>query len=348
MSTEEPQAAGTTNPPGRPLLVLDDLQMEFGTGRGEPVRALAGVDLEVRAGETIGVVGESGCGKSTLARAALMLQPPTSGSIYFDGHRLTSMSPRALATQRGRMQMVFQDPNASLDPRYRIGRSLMEPLLAKGQSRRAAAERAREVLAEVQMPADTFDRLPHEFSGGQRQRIAVARALAPEPEFIVLDEPTSALDVSIQAQILNLMLRLQQEHGLTYMFISHNLGVVRHLAHRIAVMYLGRIVEVAPAEELFSNPQHPYTRALLSAVPDISAGPSEQIVLQGDLPSPRMRHQGCPFAARCWLVQERCRTEAPKMLTRATEGGLHQSACHRADAVGDPLPGAALVGADVG
>ncbi|WP_200811086.1 ABC transporter ATP-binding protein [Demequina sp. NBRC 110057] len=314
-----------------PLMVLNGIRQEFPSSRGRTVHALDGVTLTVERGETLGIVGESGCGKSTLARAALLLRRPTSGEVFFDGKDALSMRGGALRSHRKRAQMVFQDPNDSLDPRYRVQRSVAEPLRAAGVSRADAAERAMAALAQVGVPEDAAWRHPHEFSGGQRQRIAIARAIATEPELVVLDEPTSALDVSIQAQILNLLLELQERQQLTYMFISHNLAVIRHLSHRVAVMYLGRIVEVGPAADVLANPLHPYTTALISAVPEPEATKRERIVLTGDLPSPASRPTGCAFASRCWLATEQCRTEAPPLTTTAMSepGSGHLVACHR-------------------
>ncbi|MFT4083443.1 MAG: ATP-binding cassette domain-containing protein [Nocardioides sp.] len=311
------------------LVRFEDVQQHF-AARGGAVRALDGVTFSVHRGEAIGLVGESGCGKSTLARAALMMERPTGGHVLVSGRDAAGLTPRARRAARQRMQMVFQDPNGSLDPRYSVIRSVMEPLVAAGVGRREARERAQDILERVGVDATAVNRRPHEFSGGQRQRIAIARALAADPEFVVLDEPTSALDVSIQAQILNLLLDLQRERDLTYLFISHNLAVIRHLATRVAVMYLGRIVEIGPTEDVFGNPLHPYTRALLSAVPDPTSDPGEQIVLKGDLPSPRQRHRGCAFASRCWLATDECRQDRPALQIHYDHRPDHEAACHRA------------------
>jgi oligopeptide/dipeptide ABC transporter ATP-binding protein len=295
---------------------------------GRAVHALNGIDLDVRRGETLGIVGESGCGKSTLARAAMLLRAPTRGAIEFDGGDALALRGAALKRHRRRMQMVFQDPNDSLDPRYSVAASVMEPLRAAGVRGQEAHRRVRETVDLVGLPTSALDRRPHEFSGGQRQRIriAIARALVTNPELVVLDEPTSALDVSIQAQILNLLRQLQREQQLTYMFISHNLGVIRHLATRVAVMYLGRIVEVGDVEQIFTAPQHPYTVALMSAVPEPSAARRERIILQGDLPSPSELHPACAFASRCWIATDVCRAERPPL--SAPEGDTHLAACH--------------------
>ncbi|WP_411732789.1 ABC transporter ATP-binding protein [Paeniglutamicibacter sp.] len=320
------------------LVECHQVGQEFAARGGNAVRALDSVDLQVRRGETLGIVGESGCGKSTLARAIMLLRHTSSGHIEFGGQRMDTVRGRELKRQRQRMQMVFQDPNDSLDPTYTIARSIMEPLLAAGRSITEARNEARAAILEVGMTEDVLARHPHEFSGGQRQRIAIARALATHPEFMVLDEPTSALDVSIQAQILNLLARLQRERNLTYLFISHNLGVVRHLADRVAVMYLGRVVEIGSTAEVFNNPQHPYTKALLSAVPDPEDTTTERIVLTGDLPSPRKRYTGCAFAARCWLASEKCRTERPELSGPAGGSSTQRSACHHSELVALPVP----------
>ncbi|MFL4475971.1 ABC transporter ATP-binding protein [Paeniglutamicibacter sp. MACA_103] len=327
MSTHEPDI----------LVECHQVGQEFAARGGNAVRALDSVNLQIRRGETLGVVGESGCGKSTLARAIMLLRSPSSGHVEFDGRRMDGVRGRELKRQRQRMQMVFQDPNDSLDPTYTVARSIMEPLLASGSSMAEARLGAQAAITEVGMTQEVLARHPHEFSGGQRQRIAIARALATHPEFMVLDEPTSALDVSIQAQILNLLARLQRERNLTYLFISHNLGVVRHLSDRVAVMYLGRVVEVGDTEEVFSNPRHPYTKALLSAVPDPEDTTTERIVLSGDLPSPRKRYTGCAFASRCWLATDICRAERPELAVSADGAPTHRSACHHPELVSRPF-----------
>src|ERR687897_443436 len=280
-----------------PLVELDELKVYFPIRSGlfldrhvGDIRAVDGVSLEIRRGETLGLVGESGCGKSTIGRAIMRLYEPVEGRIVFDGEDVTHMGERELRPLRRRMQMVFQDPYASLNPRHSVGRMVSEPMRVHGLSgRRVSAQRVRELLETVGLPADAASRYPHEFSGGQRQRIGVARALAVNPDFMVLDEPVSALDVSIQAQIINLLEELQREFDLTYLFIAHDLAVVRHMSDRIAVMYLGAVVEVSPADDLYDNPLHPYTISLLSAVPlpdPIAERERETILLQGDLPSP--------------------------------------------------------------
>jgi oligopeptide/dipeptide ABC transporter ATP-binding protein len=295
----------------------------------ERVHAVDGISLEVRRGETLGVVGESGCGKSTLGRLLVRLQEPTSGTVRFDGTDITTLSRRDLRPFRREMQLIFQDPYAALNPRKRVGQIVADPLRIHrfpGDVRR----RVRELLDVVGLSPDHVNRYPHEFSGGQRQRIGVARALALNPQLIVADEPVSALDVSIQAQVLNLLEDLQDEFELTYIFIAHDLGVVRHVSDRIAVMYLGVIFEVAPSEELWDRPIHPYTEALLSAIPviesveDGGAG-RERIVLAGEVPSPIDPPAGCRFHPRCRYATEICREVRPPLIDH---GGGHVAACH--------------------
>jgi oligopeptide transport system ATP-binding protein len=296
------------------------------------VKAVDGITFDVYAGETLGLVGESGSGKSTAGRTVLQLEQATSGSVTFDGTELTQLSGERMRQLRPRMQMVFQDPQASLNPRMTVGSIVSEPLkehdAAKGGERR---ERVEELLGLVGLEAKHANRYPHEFSGGQRQRIGIARAIALNPDFIVCDEPIAALDVSIQAQVVNLLEGLQDVLGLTYLFISHDLSMVRHIADRVAVMYLGKIMELAPVGEIYTSPQHPYTRALLSAVPvpdpEIESG-RRRIILQGDVPSPANPPPGCVFSTRCPEAQERCRTEVP--VFRATTRG-RWVACHFAE-----------------
>jgi peptide/nickel transport system ATP-binding protein len=285
-------------------------------GRGEEVvRAVDGVSIEVLAGETLGVVGESGCGKSTLGRCLVRLMDLTSGSVEFDGRDISTLSRRRLRPIRRGLQLVFQDPYASLNPRRRAGDIVAEPLHVHGYGDAAAIRRRVTELFDVVGLSETYvDRYPHEFSGGQRQRIGIARALAMNPKLIVADEPVAALDVSIQAQVLNLFADLREEYGLTYIFIAHDLGVVRHVSDRIAVMYLGEVVELADAESLYEAPAHPYTQALLSAVPEIDDGLTprrERIVLTGDVPSPIHKPTGCPFHPRCPYAQDKCRVDRP-------------------------------------
>jgi peptide/nickel transport system ATP-binding protein len=301
------------------------------------VRAVDDVSFEIRRGETLGLVGESGCGKSTVGRTLLRLYKPTAGRIVFDGQDITTLGERELRPLRRRMQIVFQDPFASLNPRHSVGRIVGEPLRVHGltEGRRSTGRRVRELLQVVGLPADAATRYPHEFSGGQRQRIGLARALALNPDFVVADEPVSALDVSIQAQIVNLMEELQAEFGLTYLFIAHDLAVVRHISTRIAVMYLGWIVEVSPADELYDNPLHPYTISLLSAVPipdPVVEREREAILLPGDLPSPANPPPACRFHTRCPYIQPtRCRDEVPPL--RPLEGSGHLVACHWAEKI---------------
>ena len=307
----------------------------------ERVHAVDGVSLEVRRGETLGVVGESGCGKSTLGRLLVRLRDPTSGRIRFDGADITTLSRRELRPFRREMQMIFQDPYASLNPRKRVSQIVGDPLrIHRTSSLGDVRGRVRELLEVVGLSPDHVNRYPHEFSGGQRQRIGVARALALNPQLIVADEPVSALDVSIQAQVLNLLDDLQDDFGLTYVFIAHDLGVVRHVADWIAVMYLGVIVEVAPADELWDHPIHPYTEALLSAIPVIDdengGGRRERIVLAGEVPSPIDPPSGCRFHPRCRYATEICREVRPALVDH---GGGHVAACHH------PLTGEAKEGA---
>jgi len=299
------------------------------------IRAVDDVTFEIRKGETLGLVGESGCGKSTVGRTILRLYEPTAGKIRFAGEDITDKSEGELRTLRRRMQMVFQDPFASLNPRHSVGRIVGDPLRAHGlATRRELPQRVRELLKTVGLPADAAGRFPHEFSGGQRQRIGVARALAVNPDFIVADEPVSALDVSIQAQIINLLEELQSEFDLTYLFIAHDLAVVRHISDRIAVMYLGTIVEISPAEELYDNPLHPYSIALLSSVPipdpEVESK-REAILLPGDLPSPANPPAACRFHTRCPFIQPtRCTTDVPP-LRKLSDG--HLVACHWAEEI---------------
>jgi peptide/nickel transport system ATP-binding protein len=324
-----------------PLVQIDELRVWFPIKSGVvmdrhvgDVRAVDGVSLEIGRGETLGLVGESGCGKSTIGRTVLRLYHPTGGRIVFDGQDVTDLSDNALRPLRRRMQMVFQDPFASLNPRHSVGRTIAEPMRVHGIASGAeASRRVHEILEVVGLPADAAGRYPHEFSGGQRQRIGLARALALNPELVVCDEPVSALDVSIQAQIVNLLEELQKEFGLTYLFIAHDLAVVRHISDRIAVMYLGKVVEVADADDLYETPLHPYTIALLSAIPipDPEVERTRAVIhIAGDLPSPANPPTGCRFHTRCPFVQtDRCAEEEPVL--RSVAG--HQVACHFAEEI---------------
>jgi peptide/nickel transport system ATP-binding protein len=324
-----------------PLLEIDDLKIWFPIRSGlvldrhvGDVKAVDGVSFQILRGETLGLVGESGCGKSTVGRALLRLYEPTSGRIVFDGQDISHLSESELRPLRRRMQMVFQDPYASLNPRHSVGRMVGEPLRVHGLSRgKETGRRVRELLQIVGLPTDAATRYPHEFSGGQRQRIGLARALALNPDFVVCDEPVSALDVSIQAQIVNLLESLQRDFELTYLFIAHDLAVVRHISDRIAVMYLGQIMELSPADDLYDNPLHPYTISLLSAIPIPDPEVERQrtsILLQGDLPSPANPPDACRFHTRCPYVQPtRCRDEEPAL--RPLEG--HLVKCHWAEQI---------------
>jgi oligopeptide/dipeptide ABC transporter ATP-binding protein len=319
------------------LLQLVDVTKHFAIpssrflGKPEYLQAVDGVSLEVARGETVGLVGESGCGKSTLARCITLLHELTSGTVAFDGANISRLSARQLRPYRRRMQMVFQDPYGSLNPRRRIGSIIGDPYAIHDVS--AGQDRKREVqdlMELVGLNPEHYNRFPAEFSGGQRQRIGLARALALRPALVVCDEPVSALDVSIQAQIINLLAELQRKLDLTYIFIAHDLSVVRHVSDRIAVMYLGRIVEIAETEDLFLRPRHPYTKALLSAVPspdpDFQAG--EQIILSGDVPSPRHPPTGCRFHPRCPRAQSRCTTDDPVLTVTVGDATNHAAACH--------------------
>ncbi|AHC45463.1 ABC transporter ATP-binding protein [Achromobacter xylosoxidans] len=289
------------------------------------LRAVDGVSFEINRGETLALVGESGCGKSTVARMLVGLYGLTRGDIRFDGQPLSRMSEPGGRELRKRLQMIFQDPYASLNPRWRVGRIIAEPMLT--HTKMTPAERTARVgdlLRQVGLDPADQSRYPHQFSGGQRQRISIARALAVNPEFLVCDEPTSALDVSVQAQVLNLMKDLQRELGLTYLFISHNLAVVHHVADRVGVMYLGRMVEVAPRDELFARPRHPYTRMLLAAIPDIDGTGKPRTAVAGEVPNPLNPPSGCTFHPRCPHANERCRGEAPV----ARVAGVAVVACH--------------------
>ena len=333
--------AATRRTASKPLLELTDVKRYFRVRGGIPlirkelnVRAVDGVSLSVARGETVSLVGESGSGKTTLGRVALGLQPATAGHVTYDGREIRSLSAGERRTLRKRMQIVFQDPFGSLNPRLPIGDQIEEGLLAhKLGDENARGKRVREVLDLVGLDPDYASRYPHEFSGGQRQRIGIARALAVNPEFIVLDEPVSALDVSIQSQVLNLLAELREEKGLTYLFISHNLDVVGYFSDRVAVMYLGTVVEMGPVEQVFKKPQHPYTVALLSAVPKIEAHDvKDRLILAGEIPSPINPPSGCRFRTRCWLREQlgnpdRCTTEEPKLAASPRSPDV-SVACH--------------------
>jgi oligopeptide transport system ATP-binding protein len=317
-----------------PVLRVEDMRMWFpGRGRGTaPVRAVDGVSFEVARGETLGLVGESGCGKSTTGRAVLQWHRPTAGRVWLGDTELTTLDDEAVRLLRPRMQMVFQDSYASLNPRHSVQRIIAEPMqVHTDMSRQAIDARVRELLDLVGLRAGVGTRFAHEFSGGQRQRINIARALALRPELVVCDEPISALDVSIQAQVINLLADLQREFGLSYLFIAHDLSMVEHISDRVAVMYLGHIVEMAGRDELFSAPRHPYTRALLSAVPvpdPHGRDERRRIPLAGELPSPQSPPAGCVFSTRCPIAVDRCRSESP--VEREVAPG-HRVACHLAE-----------------
>ncbi len=324
---------------GDSLVRVEDLKIYFPIRSGivierhiGDIKAVDGVSFEIKRGETLGLVGESGCGKTTVGRALLRLYDPTEGRIFFEDKDIATLSGKELRQLRRRMQMIFQDPYSSLNPRQNVGNIVSEPLKVHGIGGRNVEVQVRELLGTVGLPKGSANRYPHEFSGGQRQRIGLARALALSPDLIVADEPVSALDVSIQAQIVNLLEEMQEEFALTYLFIAHDLAVVRHISDRIAVMYLGRIVEVAPSAKLYENPLHPYTKALLSAVPipdPVVEEKRERILLSGDLPSPANPPSGCRFHTRCPFRQsERCDNEVPE-LRPLSDGQV--VACHYAE-----------------
>lgn len=311
------------------LIDIQNLSKQFKVGKKRLLNAVQSLNLQIYRGETLGLVGESGCGKSTVGRTLLRLYEPTEGKVLFDGTDLSCLSRQELKRMRRRMQIVFQDPYASLNPRMTVQDIVGEPLdihrLAKGIARR---QRIEELLQLVGLNPNHMSRFPHEFSGGQRQRIGIARALAVEPEFIICDEPISALDVSIQAQVVNLLKKLQSQMHLTYLFIAHDLSMIKYISDRVAVMYLGQLMELASSEDLYRDPLHPYTQALLSAIPipdpEIERKRS-RIVLQGEVPNPLNPPSGCPFSSRCPLATERCRREAPQW--REVKKG-HFAACH--------------------
>ncbi|HUF54659.1 MAG TPA: dipeptide ABC transporter ATP-binding protein [Dehalococcoidia bacterium] len=335
----------TTHEPGTRLgetiVEVDDLRMYFPVTSGilfqrkvADVKAVDGVSFKIRKGETLGLVGESGCGKTTLGRAVLLLYKPTAGSIKFRDQELTTMKGGDLRRMRRNMQMIFQDPYASLNPRMTIGSIIAEPIIIHGlaKNRKERQEKVQELMQVVGLNPYYANRYPHEFSGGQRQRIGIARALAVQPDFIVADEPVSALDVSIQAQIINLLEDLQDQFELTYLFIAHDLSVVRHISDRVAVMYLGKMMELTDRVELYENPLHPYTRALLSAVPipdPVIEAKRERIILTGDVPSPLHPPSGCVFHTRCPLAIDECRQAIPEFRNVGTADKEHWVACIR-------------------
>ncbi|MEO3427235.1 dipeptide ABC transporter ATP-binding protein [Pelagibius sp. CAU 1746] len=321
------------------LLSVENLKVHFQlrvggvlVGRYLPLKAVDGVSFELQAGETLGIVGESGCGKSTLGRAILRLIEPTAGRAVWLGDDLAALDPKAMRARRQDMQIIFQDPLASLNPRMTVGEIVAEPLrtFEPELSREALKDRVKDMMAKVGLLPQMINRYPHEFSGGQCQRIGIARAMVLGPKLIVCDEPVSALDVSIQAQIVNLLMRLQQEFGLTLIFISHDLSVVRHISHRIMVLYLGKVMEIADREAIYSRARHPYTQALISAVPIPDPDKEQQkqrLVLQGDLPSPLAPPSGCVFRTRCPKATALCAEQAPPLEEDGT-GDLHKVACH--------------------
>ena len=335
---------------GETLLEVRDLKMYFPVTKGivfqrqiGAVKAVDGINLQIKRGETLGLVGESGCGKSTAGRAIIQLYKPTAGEVVFKGRDLTKLRPNEMRRMRRDVQMIFQDPYASLNPRMTVGDIISEPIRVHGlrQGRKAVRERVQELLQLVGLNPGFSNRYPHEFSGGQRQRIGIARALAVEPDFVVCDEPVSALDVSIQAQVINLLEDLQDQLGLTYLFIAHGLSVVKHISDRVAVMYLGKIVELADSVELYRKPLHPYTRALLSAVPipdPLVEKQRKRILLEGDVPSPLNPPPACHFHTRCPIAIDKCKVEEPPFVDY---GGGHYAACWRAHEIEDLLPNVA-------
>ncbi|MGW6792212.1 ABC transporter ATP-binding protein [Streptomyces chartreusis] len=331
----------TADAPGEPLLVVEKLVKHFPVKGGFPIRrtvgqvqAVDGIDLTVHVGESFGLVGESGCGKSTTGRLITKLVEPTSGRISYRGQDITHATRRQLAPIRSEIQMIFQDPYSSLNPRQTVGKIVSGPMEINGiEPSGGRDKRVRELLEIVGLNPEHFNRFPHEFSGGQRQRIGVARALALEPKLIVADEPVSALDVSIQAQVVNLLQKVQQELGIAFLFIAHDLAVVRHFSQRVAVMYLGKVIEVGDRDSIYTRPRHPYTHALLSAVPEVNVAGEEtaqreRIRLAGDVPSPISPPSGCRFRTRCWKAQDKCAAEEPPLVRISGNHDGHLTACH--------------------
>lgn len=319
----------------RAVLSVEDLTVHYAVRRGRPwqprpfVRAVDGVSFSIDESETLSLVGESGCGKSSVGRAIVQLVPPTGGKVVLDGTDLASLDRRALKARRRDLQMVFQDPSSSLNPRMTVEALLSEPLVIAGVPREVIRRRVQKLLETVSLSPHHLARYPHEFSGGQKQRIGIARALALEPKLLICDEPVSALDVSVQAQIINLLKDIQERRQLSYLFIAHDLGVVRQISHRVAVMYLGRIVETGPKAEVYGNPKHPYTKALLAAAPRVGAAAESRSSLTGDLPNPLDPPSGCRFRTRCPQARPACADEEPA-LRDTGRGGL--VACHFAEA----------------
>jgi oligopeptide transport system ATP-binding protein len=332
---------GQPRPDGEPLLRVEGLVKHFPLTQGivlrrqiGAVKAVDGVDFELRRGETLGVVGESGCGKSTMAKTLLRLEEPTAGKAYYKGDDIFAMSKSRLRALRRQIQIIFQDPYASLNPRMTVGDIVTEAweIHSGVVEKKDRPERARDLLQRVGLSADSYNRYPHQFSGGQRQRIGIARALTLNPDIIICDEPVSALDVSVQAQVMNLLEEIQDEFGLAYIFVAHDLSVVRHISDRVAVMYLGWIVELGDDHQIYEEPTHPYTQALLSAVPIPDPTKRERttrIMLEGDVPSPANPPSGCRFRTRCWKAEEICAEEVPELIDRFGHG--HPARCHFAE-----------------